>query len=698
MNIKLITINCLSGFLLFAFVACDKQKETITMADLLDEMTDLKRLTEYEGNDYKSVQYSSYDRRSTHVNDSFWFANADGFGNEPIPGFEEILREPDSEGIGEYLICDVQQPGVILRLWTASISGKVRVYIDELNSPIYEGSAQDFFWKTLDVLSGIPGKKDSLSAFRQFDAVYFPIPFAQRCRIEWIGKIEEIHFYHVGVRVYKPSRKVQSFRKADFINYAQEIENANERLLDSPKLSDYDLLNEHVIDVNIPASTTSELFSLKGSLAINVIELKIHTKNYEEALRRNVIKIYFDEAPRPQVNSPLADFFGASPGIYPYQSLPMSISADSIFTCRLIMPFRKSARIEIVNGSNEDVNISGSILTDSYKWKEGKTMYFHSVWSMDYDLTANNDPINKISDILYFEGEGKGRVIGVAAFIYNPSNVPTSWGNWWGEGDEKIFVDKDTFPSFFGTGSEDYFNYSWSSSRIFSYPYCGQPRNDGPGNRGYVSNYRWHISDDIPFNEKISFYMELWHHGVVADFSYGRIVWFYALPGIIVHNAEVSDNEIRPVHSRSWSPEAYKGSSGYKFIQAEKLTSEKPGLITEAGILYANDTILRWKPLKKGDSMSLIYLSKRHIPQTRIGFTLAHSPRSGSVSFKVNGKIVKFDEEDSLNLFEPNNPILANHFSEDIELLKGINEIELISEDEEEGKSIGVDFLWVRMD
>ena len=65
------------------------------------------------------------------------------------------------------------------------------------------------------------------------------------------------------------------------------------------------------------------------------------------------------------------------------------------------------------------------------------------------------------------------------------------------------------FPSFFGTGSEDYFNYSWSSARIFSYPYCGQPRNDGPGNRGYVSNYSWHISDDIPFTDKIAFYMEL---------------------------------------------------------------------------------------------------------------------------------------------------------------------------------------------
>jgi len=44
----------------------------------------------------------------------------------------------------------------------------------------------------------------------------------------------------------------------------------------------------------------------------------------------------------------------------------------------------------------------------------------------------------------------------------------------WGEGDEKVFVDDDRVPSIFGTGSEDYFNYSWSSPDIFAFPYCGQ--------------------------------------------------------------------------------------------------------------------------------------------------------------------------------------------------------------------------------
>ena len=37
---------------------------------------------------------------------------------------------------------------------------------------------------------------------------------------------------------------------------------------------------------------------------------------------------------------------------------------------------------------------------------------------------------------------------------------------WWGEGDEKIFVDGETFPSHFGTGSEDYYGYSFGEYAV----------------------------------------------------------------------------------------------------------------------------------------------------------------------------------------------------------------------------------------
>ena len=76
---------------------------------------------------FRTVQFSSYDHRSRLPGGPDWFANADGLGGEPIPNFEKVLRAPDANGTGEYLIVDVNGPGAIVRLWTAAISGNVRV-------------------------------------------------------------------------------------------------------------------------------------------------------------------------------------------------------------------------------------------------------------------------------------------------------------------------------------------------------------------------------------------------------------------------------------------------------------------------------------------------------------------------------------------------------------------------------------------
>ena len=61
--------------------------------------------------------------------------------------------------------------------------------------------------------------------------------------------------------------------------------------------------------------------------------------------------------------------------------------------------------------------------------------------------------------------EGRGRFCGVTLHVWNPR------GGWWGEGDEKFFVDGEKFPSTFGTGSEDYFGYAWCNPHLFQRPY-----------------------------------------------------------------------------------------------------------------------------------------------------------------------------------------------------------------------------------
>ena len=110
--------------------------------DLLEAMLDLEATRLPRG---KVVQFSSYDRRSTVPSAPGWFANSDGFGREPQPGFLRTLREPDAGGNGEWLLADVEAPGVIVRGWSAGTIRKGEMLTTSgpyafMRNPLYAGS------------------------------------------------------------------------------------------------------------------------------------------------------------------------------------------------------------------------------------------------------------------------------------------------------------------------------------------------------------------------------------------------------------------------------------------------------------------------------------------------------------------------------------------------------------------------------
>jgi hypothetical protein len=103
--------------------------------------------------------------------------------------------------------------------------------------------------------------------------------------------------------------------------------------------------------------------------------------------------------------------------------------------------------------------------------------------------------------------------------------------DWWGEGDEKIYVDGEAFPSHFGTGTEDHYGYAWCSNQRFSTPYVGQPLASARQNFGYTSLYRFHILDPIPFQRALRFDLEVAHWGPPVAVTYDAVSFWYARPG-----------------------------------------------------------------------------------------------------------------------------------------------------------------------
>ena len=88
--------------------------------------------------------------------------------------------------------------------------------------------------------------------------------------------------------------------------------------------------------------------------------------------------------------------------------------------------------------------------------------------------------------------------------------VRTRSPSWFGEGDEKIYIDGEPTPSIWGTGTEDYFLSAWglktTSAQYFGTPYFDQWGIVG----GHTSAYRWHIQDPLVFQKSIKVTMEHW--------------------------------------------------------------------------------------------------------------------------------------------------------------------------------------------
>jgi hypothetical protein len=221
--------------------------------------------------------------------------------------------------------------------------------------------------------------------------------------------------------------------------------------------------------------------------------------NHQEML----LRMFWDGNPRPAVEAPLGDFFANCFGERrEVISLPVVVEDGDAYNCFWPMPFRKSARIEIVNQSEKAI----SLLYYNIDWIKKKklpknTPYFYAQYRQEY-------PTENGKDYVVLETQGKGHYVGTVLAVRTRSPA------WFGEGDEKIYIDNEAKPSIWGTGTEDYFLSAWGL-KTTSTPYFGVPYFDQWGIvGGHTSAYRWHLNDPIVFNSGIKVTFE--HFGWIA--------------------------------------------------------------------------------------------------------------------------------------------------------------------------------------
>jgi len=217
--------------------------------------------------------------------------------------------------------------------------------------------------------------------------------------------------------------------------------------------------------------------------------------NHQEMLLRMV----WDGHDIPDVEAPVGEFFGCGFGKrMEVKSLPVVVDDGDSYNCFWRMPFRKSAHMELVNQSEKNI----SLLYYNVDWVERPvaedTPYFCAQYNQSF-------PVEKGKDYLVLDAQGKGHLVGVTLFVRSRSP------EWFGEGDEKIYVDGEDKASIWGTGTEDYFLAAWGLKKN-STPYFGTPWVEDWGILGQrTAAYRWHIQDPIVFQKSLRFTLE--HYG-----------------------------------------------------------------------------------------------------------------------------------------------------------------------------------------
>ncbi len=218
-----------------------------------------------------------------------------------------------------------------------------------------------------------------------------------------------------------------------------------------------------------------------------------------------LIRIYYDGHESPDIEVPFGDFFANCFGRRTEViSLPVIVEDADSYNSFWPMPFRKSIKIEIVNQSKEK-NIN--LLYYNIDWIKkdrlpAETPYFYAYYRQEY-------PTKPGGDYMILETEGKGHYVGTVLAVRTRSPA------WFGEGDEKIYIDGEKDASIWGTGTEDYFLSAWGLKSGVNTPYFGTAYFDQWGIvGGHTSAFRWHLADPIVFSNKIRVTIE--HYGWIS--------------------------------------------------------------------------------------------------------------------------------------------------------------------------------------
>jgi hypothetical protein len=301
----------------------------------------------------------------------------------------------------------------------------------------------------------------------------------------------------------------------------------------------------------IQPGETALLAEISGPAQITHIWMT-QVSHYRECL----LKITYDGADSPSVLVPLGDFFCLGHGMAnSFQSVlfsasthfPYMFNKPCALNCYAPMPFAQRARVELVNESDQPHYQYFYVDYETLEEFPPDLGYFHAEfrranpfqgWGPQVGVNTPEADLPNLerqawdSNYVILETQGRGHYIGCNLSVTNFTR------NWWGEGDDMIWVDGYHWPpDLHGTGSEDYFNQAFgmqpnaflrNGSSVYEGGTVPAPEIElYRGDSGYQTSYVFHLENPVRFTKEIKATIEIGHANHLGN-EISSVAYWYA--------------------------------------------------------------------------------------------------------------------------------------------------------------------------
>ncbi len=539
----------------------------VTLGSLLGEMSDRDAIARWPSPAFVLHQWSSRDPSKRDPGDAeTWHSNND---------HDQFLRTEMHEGRREWVLMDEKGPGAVVRFWLPLDAGKdkqtIRFYFDGSPTPGITANFNDLLsgkgfvtppfafisWNSTDIRRQ---RAEPPSEHRGIGGdLYLPIPYAKSC----IVTLDSMPFYWIiDTRAYEAGTRVDTFTQASFRAATAQVVKAGEQLFQSP--AEPSALDA---EVTVPENGELPLELPHGSAALRSLRVSVRPDEAADVLRAVVVRASFDG--EETLWCPLAELFGCGARLHSVSDRMRAVTEDGRLRAYWTMPYRTTGRILLHNYGTKPLHLRLGASTGPWHWDD-RSLHFHATWRSQHGMKTRPR-----FDWNYLEVAGQARYVGDTLSVYSPVK------GWYGEGDERIYLEGETFPAHIGTGTEDYYGYAWGMPGFFSSPFLSTPRRDEEDRgdwRGYTTTSRLRLLDNIPVRKALKVDMEIWNwEDTSVDYAVGT--FWYGAPGAHASSGPLPDEAKAVIKAAPVAPGAQRIAGAIEF-EALPVASKSAGAST----------------------------------------------------------------------------------------------------------------------